>query len=268
LLAVLAMVLVSAAARAQQPAVVDTAARGAVPRIVAPRGAEPDTTTPILGRPISAARDTSVLRPARPASPDTISLRSPRRRAAIVGGDTTGAGRRERQGFLTAPRWVMLRSLIFPGWGQLENRAWLKALILGGADGYLRVRAIDDERRIRRLLSDVDQAKAGYDQANQAFQDSLAAHPGDPTAPGVIEAGNALGAANLRYTDVANSYNSLLNGQVSRLWLLGGVVVYAMVDAYVDAHFRNFKIEFEQDPALPGGRPGSGRTRLYLRWAF
>ncbi|HVP15709.1 MAG TPA: DUF5683 domain-containing protein [Terriglobales bacterium] len=255
-LACLAIVLVAAAARAQEPAAVDTAARGAVPRIVTPRGAAPDTTTP------------PVLRPPRATAPDTISLRSPRRRAAILGPDSTGARRRSGKGFLTAPRWVMLRSLIFPGWGQLENRAWLKALILGGADGYLRVRAIDDERRIRRLLDETNQAKAAYDLANLAYADSLAAHGDTTSAPGVILAGNALGAANIRYNDLANSYNSLLNGQVSRLWLLGGVVVYAMIDAYVDAHFRNFKIEFEQDPALPGGRPGSGQTRLYLRWAF
>ena len=35
-------------------------------------------------------------------------------------------------------------------------------------------------------------------------------------------------------------------------------LVYSLVDAYVDAHFRNFKIEFETDPALEGRQPNTG----------
>jgi hypothetical protein len=46
------------------------------------------------------------------------------------------------------------------------------------------------------------------------------------------------------------------------------VIVYAMVDAYVDAHFRNFDVDFETDPALPGGAPAEAGGRLLLRWRF
>ena len=45
------------------------------------------------------------------------------------------------------------------------------------------------------------------------------------------------------------------------------LVVYSLVDAYVDAHFRNFKIEFETDPALPQGAKGAAaRVAWELRF--
>jgi hypothetical protein len=55
---------------------------------------------------------------------------------------------------------------------------------------------------------------------------------------------------------------------VARQWLLGGVIVYALLDAYVDAHFRGFDVDFESDPALPGDAGGASRVRASLRWAF
>ena len=54
------------------------------------------------------------------------------------------------------------------------------------------------------------------------------------------------------------------------------MIAYALVDAYVDAHFRGFDVEFRNDPALPagtspnapaGGGGGPG-VRLALRWDF
>jgi hypothetical protein len=172
----------------------------------------------------------------------------------------------------------MMRSLVFPGWGQFENRAWLKAVALGGADAYLRVRSVSGERRLRRLETQVNQARDEFNRADQvarAANDELQAAlaSGDPQRIAEAQAAYdaalaARGAANMTFNSLAGSYNTLVNAQVARLWLLGGVLAYAMVDAYVDAHFRNFKLEFEYDPALPGGKPASGRTRLFLRWAF
>jgi hypothetical protein len=172
----------------------------------------------------------------------------------------------------------MLRCLALPGWGQFANRAWLKGLVLGGADGYLRVRAVTDQRVLRDLEPRVSEARANFSRADDAVSTTLAAlqaaeASGDSAliAQAEVRYGAALAgrlAAAAGYNGLASSYNALLNGQVGRLWLLGGVLVYALVDAYVDAHFRNFKIEFERDPALPGGLPPSGQTRLSLRWSF
>jgi len=95
---------------------------------------------------------------------------------------------------------------------------------------------VEDDRRIRQLRTEAELALAGGDDE--------------------------------RYNTAVDAYNSRLERFVSRQWLLGGLLVYALMDAYVDAHFRDFKVEFEYDPALKGGKPPAGRTRLSLRWAF
>jgi hypothetical protein len=64
------------------------------------------------------------------------------------------------------------------------------------------------------------------------------------------------------------AYNDRQSALVGRQWLLGGVLVYAMVDAYVDAHFRHFDFEFKHDPALPEGVPVRPEARLSFRWSF
>jgi hypothetical protein len=64
------------------------------------------------------------------------------------------------------------------------------------------------------------------------------------------------------------AYNQHLDAATARQWWLGGLVAFALVDAYVDAHFRNFKVNFEGDPALPGGTAGSARVSLSYRWTF
>ena len=137
------------------------------------------------------------------------------------------------RGRFDAPRWVMLRSVAVPGWGQLHNGSWLKAALLGGGEVWLIAGLVEDGRRLRDLKAEADQA-----------------------------------VDTERHNAAVDAYNSRLARVVSRQWLLSGVLVYAMLDAYVDAHFRDFKLEFEYDPALPGGRPPVGRTRFAVRWDF
>jgi hypothetical protein len=143
---------------------------------------------------------------------------------------------RARRGRFETPRWVMLRSLAVPGWGQLHNGSWLKAALLGGGEVWLIAGLAEDSRQLGRLKAEADRALQEGDTERQ----------------------NA----------AVDAYNNRLARVVSRQWLLGGVLAYALVDAYVDAHFRDFKLEFEHDPALPGGRPPTGQTRLSLRWDF
>ena len=143
---------------------------------------------------------------------------------------------RPRRGRFDTPQWVMLRSLAFPGWGQLKNGSWLKAAVLGGGEVWIVAGLVDDDRRMRQLLVEADLARSGGD--NEGFNAAV------------------------------DAYNSRLERFVSRQWLLGGLLGYALMDAYVDAHFRDFKVEFEYDRALKGGKPPTGQTRLSLRWAF
>jgi len=143
---------------------------------------------------------------------------------------------RPLRGRFDAPRWVMLRSLVLPGWGQFHNGCWLKAAVLGGGETWVVAGLVDDDRRMRQLRAEADLAKAGGD--NDGFNAAV------------------------------DAYNRRLERFVSRQWWLGGLLVYSLMDAYVDAHFRDFKVEFEYDRALKGGKPPTGQTRLSLRWDF
>jgi hypothetical protein len=134
------------------------------------------------------------------------------------------------------PRWVMLRSLAIPGWGQAYNGAWVKAGVVAAVEGTLIWKVVDDQQALNRLARDVDRARAGGDLELESA---------------------AVGA-----------YNHRLDAASTRQYLLGVTVLYALVDAYVDAHFRNFKIEFETDPALPGGTPPAGGARVGWEWSF
>jgi hypothetical protein len=143
---------------------------------------------------------------------------------------------RPRRGRFDTPRWVMLRSLALPGWGQLHNGSWFKAAALGGGEIWLVAGLVDENRRMQQLMEEADLAQAKGDNAG--------------------------------FNAAVEAYNRRLEGFVSRQWWLGGLLAYALMDAYVDAHFRDFKVEFEYDRALKGGKPPAGQTRLSLRWVF
>jgi hypothetical protein len=137
---------------------------------------------------------------------------------------------------LDEPRWVMMRSLLLPGWGQLHNRAWFKALAIGGTECWILAGMLEDDRQLRRLRSESDRAAAGGD--NEA------------------------------YNAAVDAYNDRLEGLVTREWWLGGLLLYSMLDAYVDAHFRDFKVEFGYDRVLRDGSAPGGRARLSVGWGF
>ena len=161
----------------------------------------------------------------RGAAPDSGRNRSGRR-------DTTAA----RPSRFAKPRWVMLRSLAIPGWGQAYNGAWVKAGVVATVEGVLIWKVADDQRALNQLAGNVSRARE-------------------------------LGDEDLEASAVA-AYNQRLDSALTREFLLGAAVVYALVDAYVDAHFKNFKIEFETDPALPGGPPPAGGARVGWEWSF
>jgi len=170
------------------------------------------------GAPADSVRADSVL---VVAPPDTSavaadSVGSP----AIV----TGRPRRApalREGTFDQPRFVMLRSLLVPGWGQFHNRAWLKSALVAGGEAALIVNLVRDGRLLDRIDAEVAAARSAGD----------------------VEAENL----------AVERYNARLDRYVGRQWLLGGMLAYALMDAYVDAHFVNFKIQFENDPARPAG---------------
>jgi hypothetical protein len=130
----------------------------------------------------------------------------------------------------------MLRSALVPGWGQAYNGSWLKAVGVAVGEIGLAFRIRDDQRTLNRLDRDANQARVAGDLELEA--------------------------------ELIDAYNSRLDGYTARQWFLAGLFTYALVDAYIDAHFRNFELEFENDPALPEGvRPGR-TARFGLRMAF
>ena len=136
--------------------------------------------------------------------------------------DTTG---NRKLGLFDQPRFVMARSLVFPGWGQAHNHAWFKAVVIAGAEWYLIASLVQDDRALKDLNEQIDAAQAAGD----------------------FDTENML----------VDQYNARLNTFVAHQWWLGGVVIYSMADAYVDAHFVNFKFEFEHDRALRGHTAGA-----------
>ena len=144
------------------------------------------------------------------------------------------------------PRAVMLRSLVVPGWGQWHNHQRTKAVVVAGVEGWLVGRIVSDKRAMDRLLEDANAAQSAGDTA--------------------------------AYSKAAGEYNDRLDSFVAGQWLLGAALAYSLIDAYVDAHFRTFEIDFRNDPALPqdpgsgGGPPASAPSarsaRVSLRWHF
>lgn len=180
---------------------------------------------------------------AAPAVRDTVATPAGAKPAPSPADDDTTSARKPR--WTEQPRVVMLRSLLVPGWGQLHNHAWLKAGAVAGVEGWLIGTIADNQSKLGGLLAEVNRLRGGSDNA-------------------------ALDRA-------INEYNDRLNQSVSSQWLLGGVLAYALVDAYVDAHFRTFETDFRIDPALPrdgapDGTPSGGgkgtAARLSLRWHF
>lgn len=107
-----------------------------------------------------------------------------------------------------SPTGALLRSVAFPGWGQLYNRKYFKALLLGGTEiGFGISAGVQWHRR--------DVHKKRFDSA---------------TDPGV----RAFEESQFQfYEDNRNLF----------LWLVAGTIFYSMLDAYVDAHLAQYTEE-------------------------
>ena len=199
---------------------------GEVPRVAAPSSRSPGDSLEI-GRADSSAgfAGDSV----RVALSDTTA-------SAVAGHQKRRARAAEDLSRWEQPHWVMLRSLVIPGWGQVHNGSWIKAVGVAAGEAGLTWKIFDDRRKLDQLSAEAQDARAAGDD--------------------------------IREIDLVDQYNTLLNGAVARQWLLGAVVAFAMLDAYIDAHFHAFRLEFETDPALPGGNPPKSNARFSLRWSF
>ena len=131
------------------------------------------------------------------------------------------------------PFFVMLRSAIVPGWGQVYNRQPLKALLVTAGEGLLTYKILDELRK-----------------QNEAI-DRLAAFD-----PGSVE-----------YAQADLDAQTHHNQKIDWIWWAAAAHLLQMADAYVDAHFRNFDAEFGTDETREGGT-GAPRLSLAFRVRF
>lgn len=103
------------------------------------------------------------------------------------------------------PTGALLRSAILPGWGQLYNKKYIKAIVYGGTEIY--------------LLYKVRQLWLKMDKHQKNFQNS-----DDP----VYKAKEF------------SLYEKSRDNRNIHLWLTGLTIFISMFDAYVDAHLADF----------------------------
>ncbi len=125
-----------------------------------------------------------------------------------------------------SPWSTLLRSVAFPGWGQLENGQPLKAGLVFTAEAGLLVSGVVEFRRAER--------------SREAEQ--RAADRGDAAA------------AEREY----QNYLDRRDRAISRFWWTGFALLLSMLDAYADAHLRDF--DPGSMPDLPAPEGGAANT--------
>jgi hypothetical protein len=186
---------------------------------------------------------TGVSGPASLAEPPVLRIETP---AGDVSPDTTAAAGEvpdstlAAPGGLDSPTAVMARSLLFPGWGQAKNRAWLKAILVAGVEWAFLERIAYEDRMADRYA---------------ALADDYA--PDDPLR--------------VPYDQGVERH---LNHRRDFIWWTALWVFVAMGDAYTDAHLKHFDVRLQEDPSS-GDRSdatpraaGSPRVQIGLvaRW--
>jgi hypothetical protein len=114
---------------------------------------------------------------------------------------------------LDPPYRVALRSLVFPGWGQLYNKQYVKALVVFACESAL-LGTIYGEYRL----------------ASEAYDRHLSTED--------------VAEAERLYAE----YEKHFERQESLIWWTAGLVLFSLADAYVDANLATFEDEFGDPP--------------------
>ena len=145
----------------------------------------------------------------------------------IVAGETLAGGATPRT---VTPLWSSIRSLVCPGLGQLHNGSEKKAIVLFSLQSYLVGRVFATERRARYYRDRMSDPEPMWEMAN----------------------------LQTRYDDLRGTRGDMI-------WWASILTLYAVIDAYVDAHMVGFDEDVEAVEritvgmtGLPGG--GAGLT--------
>ena len=153
---------------------------------------------------------------------------------AAARADSTAAASIPQGPWYKQPKWVMLRSVVIPGWGQATNHKYLKAALAAGGEGYLIYWAAHWRNREQDYQALADENAGSY--ALNYYYQYLA---------------DQAGASRRDYT-----------------WWTIFATVLSMGDAYVDAQLgRRFDAQFkpqEQSVRIAGTLPPTFAVQLGL----
>jgi uncharacterized protein YfiM (DUF2279 family) len=130
---------------------------------------------------------------------------------------------------LNSPFWIMMRSFVVPGLGQLSNGKFIKAAVVAAGEGYLISRIVQHERERRRFL---DKAEEFPEEAS--FYEAKAENEAE------------------RRKDFT--------------WWTALAAAISMADAFVDAHLRHFKAEFKARDAGEDEPSIEFKVGMRFRW--
>ena len=133
---------------------------------------------------------------------------APRADAANVRGGAPADSARH----FPSPFSVMLRSAVVPGWGQVTNHKWIKAVVVVAGEGLLVTKALDEYHK------EVD----ATDLASRL--DPIADEPA--------------------YVAALESKDRHYNLKINYIWWTIAAHLLQMADAYVDAHLASFEADF------------------------
>ncbi|MFH1891563.1 MAG: DUF5683 domain-containing protein [Candidatus Zixiibacteriota bacterium] len=127
------------------------------------------------------------------------------------------------------PMGALLRSVAFPGWGQLYNRKYVKGLVVMAGEGYVLVQAV-------RYWDLTDKAYDRFTGEDNFVNRSI----------------------------YYNDYNFYKDRRNLYMWLSGLTLFLSMIDAYVDAHLAGFDV----DITPPFDDPANDALTLSLTYRF
>lgn len=140
--------------------------------------------------------------------------------------DTTGQ---------VSPTGALLRSVVFPGWGQYANGRKVKAGLIFAIESWFIYKAVKD----------------GADAAD--WRDKWKSTP------------DSLGALKLEYF---NQYTKYRDQRNTNIWYTAITVFLSMFDAYVDAHLGHFPEEVTKPEDISIDVTPAARPRLIVSYRF
>ncbi len=132
------------------------------------------------------------------------------------------------------PTGALLRSIAFPGWGQLYNRKYIKAGIIAIGEGLLIYYMEKNRERANHY-------QAAFERTLQKPL-AISSIPSDTDVIALDESALLTLRSQTfskwqKYTDERNKY----------MWFLAAAIFLSMFDAYVDAHLMPFDREMSED---------------------